>query len=109
MKEKSRCSILFHLLAPSLAELDRYCQCVAVAVGRLSMRILGEETPAGERVAAELGRALQLTNILRNLAEDAGRHRLYLPRELLPTYTAYSQPRRAGCWRSRRSPTSAAT
>ena len=95
--------------APSLAELDRYCECVAVAVGRLSMRILGEETPAGERVAAELGRALQLTNILRNLAEDAGRHRLYLPRELLPTYTAYSQPRRAGCWRSRRSPTSAAT
>ncbi len=69
--------------APSLVELDRYCECVAVAVGRLSMRILGEETPAGERVAAELGRALQLTNILRNLAEDAGRHRLYLPRELL--------------------------
>ena len=69
--------------APSFAQLDRYCECVAVAVGRLSMRIFGEQTPAGERVAAELGRALQLTNILRDLAEDAARHRLYLPRELL--------------------------
>jgi phytoene synthase len=69
--------------APSLAELDLYCERVAVAVGRLSMRIFGEETPAGERVAAELGRALQLTNILRDLAKDARRHRLYLPRELL--------------------------
>jgi phytoene synthase len=69
--------------APSLAQLDRYCECVAVAAGRLSVRIFGEETAAGERVAAELGRALQLTNILRDLAEDAKRHRLYLPRELL--------------------------
>jgi presqualene diphosphate synthase len=69
--------------APSIAELDRYCERVAVAVGRLSVRIFGEATPAGERVAAELGRALQLTNILRDLAEDAGRHRLYLPREML--------------------------
>ena len=69
--------------APSFAELDRYCELVAVALGRLSMRIFGEETPAGERVAAELGRALQLTDILRDLAEDAARHRLYLPRELL--------------------------
>jgi squalene synthase HpnD len=69
--------------APSLAQLDRYCERVAVAAGRLSVRIFGDETPAGERVAAELGRALQLTNILRDLAEDAKRHRLYLPRELL--------------------------
>jgi phytoene synthase len=69
--------------APSLAELDRYCECVAVAVGRLSLRIFGEQTPAGKRVASELGRALQLTNILHGIAEDARRHRLYLPRELL--------------------------
>jgi phytoene synthase len=67
----------------NFAQLDRYCECVAVAVGRLSVRIFGEQTPAGERVAAELGRALQLTNILRDLAEDSARHRLYLPRELL--------------------------
>ncbi len=56
---------------------------MAVAVARLSVRIFGEKTPAGERVAAELGRALQLTNILHDIAEDARRHRLYLPRELL--------------------------
>ena len=69
--------------APSFAELDDYCERVAVAVGRISVRIFGEETPVGERVAAELGRALQLTSILRDLADDARRHRLYLPRELL--------------------------
>jgi len=60
--------------APSLSDLDRHCERVAVSVGRLSVRILGEGTPAGDRVAAELGRALQLTNILRSLAEDARRH-----------------------------------
>src|SRR6516162_7078416 len=69
--------------APSLVQLDHYCERRAVAVSRLSMRIFGEETPAGERVAADLGRAVQLTYILHNLAEDAKRHRLYLPRELL--------------------------
>jgi phytoene synthase len=69
--------------APSLEELDLYCERVAVTVGRVAVRIFGEETPAGERVAAELGRALQLTNILHDLTEDARRNRLYLPRELL--------------------------
>jgi presqualene diphosphate synthase len=72
--------------APALMALDLYCERVAVAVGRLSVRIFGEETPAGERVAAELGRALQLTGILRDLAEDARRHRLYLPREVLQAH-----------------------
>lgn len=69
--------------APNLAELDLYCSRVAVAVGLLSVRIFGVETEAADRVAAELGRALQLTNILRDLDEDAERNRLYLPRELL--------------------------
>jgi len=76
--------------APSFAQLDRYCECVAVAVARLSVRIFGDETPAGERVAAEFGRALQLTNILRDLAEDAKRHRLYLPRELLHAHGIFA-------------------
>jgi phytoene synthase len=76
--------------APSFAELDRYCELVAVALGRLSMRIFGDETPAGERVAAELGRALQLTDILRDLAEDAARHQLYLPRELLHAHGIFA-------------------
>jgi presqualene diphosphate synthase len=76
--------------APSFAQLDHYSECVAVAVGRLSVRIFGDETPAGERVAAELGRALQLTNILRDLAADAKRHRLYLPRELLHAHGIFA-------------------
>jgi phytoene synthase len=76
--------------APSFEQLDRYCECVAVAVGRLSVRIFGEETPAGERVAAELGRAFQLTNILRDLAENARRQRLYLPRELLHAHGIFA-------------------
>ena len=69
--------------APSLAELDLYCDRVASAVGRLSVRIFGTDLPAADRVAAALGRALQLTNILRDLAEDAARGRLYLPRDYL--------------------------
>lgn len=69
--------------APSLAELDLYCDRVASAVGRLSVRIFGADGEAADRVAHHLGRALQLTNILRDLAEDAERGRLYLPRDLL--------------------------
>lgn len=69
--------------APSAAELDLYCDRVASAVGRLSVRAFGAVEPAADDVAHHLGRALQLTNILRDLAEDAERGRLYLPRELL--------------------------
>jgi squalene synthase HpnD len=69
--------------APSLAELDLYCDRVASAVGRLSVRIFGDYVAAADEVAHHLGRALQLTNILRDLAEDGERGRLYLPRELL--------------------------
>ncbi|MDE8344938.1 MAG: presqualene diphosphate synthase HpnD [Acidocella sp.] len=71
------------IIAPDLATLDLYCDRVAAAVGRLSVRIFGEPSPAGQEVAFALGRALQLTNILRDVAEDAARGRLYLPREYL--------------------------
>jgi phytoene synthase len=69
--------------APSLADLDLYCDRVASAVGRLSVRIFGDDSAAADRVAHHLGRALQLTNILRDLVEDGERGRLYLPKELL--------------------------
>ena len=69
--------------APSMATLDLYCDRVASAVGRLSVRIFGMDEGPGEALALHLGRALQLTNILRDLDEDAGMGRLYLPRELL--------------------------
>ena len=69
--------------APSFAMLDLYCDRVASAVGRLSVRVFGIEREAGVALAHHLGRALQLTNILRDLDEDAGVGRLYLPREAL--------------------------
>jgi phytoene synthase len=69
--------------APDLETLNLYCDRVAVAVGRLSIRIFGMEEGPGLQLAHRLGRALQLTNILRDLDEDAQRGRLYLPREIL--------------------------
>ena len=69
--------------APTLAVLDLYCDRVASAVGRLSVRIFDMDEEPGLDLAHHLGRALQLTNILRDLDEDAAIGRLYLPRELL--------------------------
>lgn len=69
--------------APELATLELYCERVACAVGRLSVRVFGIHGQDGAALAFHLGRALQLTNILRDLDEDAGKGRLYLPREAL--------------------------
>jgi phytoene synthase len=67
--------------APDFATLDLYCDRVASAVGRLSVRVFGMTEQDGIALAHHLGRALQLTNILRDIDEDAGIGRLYLPRE----------------------------
>ena len=69
--------------APDLATLDLYCDRVASAVGRLSVRVFGLPQEDGVLLAHHLGRALQLTNILRDIDEDAALGRLYLPREAL--------------------------
>jgi len=71
------------IVAPSMDALELYCDRVASAVGRLSVRAFGDASSAADRVAFALGRALQLTNILRDIQEDAGRGRLYLPLEYL--------------------------
>ncbi len=71
------------IVAPDLATLDLYCDRVAGAVGRLSVRIFGDASADADEVAHALGRALQLTNVLRDVAEDSLRGRLYLPREYL--------------------------
>jgi phytoene/squalene synthetase len=55
--------------APDLAKLDLYCSRVAGAVGHLSVHVFGDPSPAAHHVADALGRALQLTNILRDLDE----------------------------------------
>ncbi len=71
------------LRAPSMAELELYCSRVACAVGFLCIRIFGEPGESGKATANHLGLALQFTNILRDLKEDADMGRLYLPSELL--------------------------
>ena len=72
--------------APSMEILDTYCDRVASAVGRLSVRIFGDTGKSAQQVAFSLGRALQLTNILRDIHEDAERNRLYLPADLLDKF-----------------------
>jgi phytoene synthase len=81
------------IVAPDLATLDLYCDRVASAVGHLSVRAFGATEPEADDVAHHLGRALQLTNILRDLLEDGERGRLYLPRELLEQHgIPYADP-----------------
>ncbi|MEO5586949.1 MAG: presqualene diphosphate synthase HpnD [Novosphingobium sp.] len=68
---------------PPFAELDLYCDRVASAVGRLSVKVFGMERAEGIALSHHLGRALQFTNILRDIDEDAGIGRVYLPIEAL--------------------------
>lgn len=72
--------------APDRETLNAYCRRVAGAVGMISIRIFGDASAAAERFALALGDALQLTNILRDVADDARIGRLYLPRELLEVH-----------------------
>ncbi|KAF1011313.1 MAG: presqualene diphosphate synthase HpnD [Burkholderia sp.] len=71
------------ICAPDEVMLDLYCDRVASSAGRLSVRIFGMQEVPGIELAHHLGRALQLTNILRDIDEDAGIKRCYLSRELL--------------------------
>ncbi|GAA0526909.1 phytoene synthase [Rhizomicrobium palustre] len=83
------------IVAPSLEVLDLYCDRVASAVGRLSIKVFGMEEEPGFALAHHLGRALQLTNILRDLDEDAEIGRLYLPRDYLGIGIAPVTPKEA--------------
>ncbi len=74
------------MTAPSMDQLEHYCRAVAGTVGLLSMSVFGQRSRELDRGALALAEALQLTNILRDLHEDAERERLYLPRELLTQY-----------------------
>jgi phytoene synthase len=71
------------ICAPDDATLDLYCDRVASAVGRLAVRVFGLDDDIGPALAHHLGRALQLTNILRDVDEDAGLGRVYLPAQAL--------------------------
>jgi phytoene synthase len=63
----------------TFADLYRYCYLVASVVGLVCIRIFGYTDPRAEKLAEETGIAFQLTNILRDVAEDAERNRVYLP------------------------------
>lgn len=68
---------------PAFARFDLYCDRVASAVGRLSVRVFGMDREPGLALAHHLGRALQFTNVLRDIDEDAENGRFYLPIEAL--------------------------
>lgn len=88
----------------TLDELLDYCRKVAGSVGVLSVHAFGVPRHPGPRIAETLGAALQLTNILRDLKEDAALGRLYVPREMIerrgvrawPPDAAFVQPGFAG-------------
>ncbi|POF62806.1 squalene synthase HpnD [Novacetimonas maltaceti] len=83
------------IVAPDEATFDLYCDRVASAVGRLSVRVFGDASPEADRVAYHLGRALQITNILRDVVEDGQIGRLYLPAELLARFNVPPVPQSA--------------
>ena len=68
-------------------DLYRYCYLVASVVGLVCIRIFGYTDPRAEKLAEETGVAFQLTNILRDVAEDAERKRVYLPLDELARHT----------------------
>ncbi len=81
------------IIAPSMETFDLYVDRVACAVGRLCVCVFGDPTDYGTAVAHHTGRALQITNILRDVDEDAGIGRVYLPLELLEKHEVdYSEP-----------------
>ena len=71
---------------PTFADLRAYCERVASAVGLASIEIFGYDDPGTRSYAVELGLALQLTNILRDVGADAARGRIYLPLEDLARF-----------------------
>src|SRR6202044_415118 len=70
----------------TFADLEQYCYRVASVVGLLSVEIFGYKEAACRDYAIYLGKALQLTNILRDVRTDAGRGRIYLPRDELKKF-----------------------
>jgi 15-cis-phytoene synthase len=79
----------------TFGELEHYCRCVAGSIGRLSLGVFGSSSPkVAEPLADALGIALQLTNILRDIREDLGNGRVYLPAEDLQRFGADLRPGR---------------
>ena len=81
--------------------LTLYCYRVASAVGLLSIQIFGFKNPQCHDYATHLGHALQLTNILRDVREDAGRGRIYLPLDELKKFNVTEDEILRGIYSSR--------
>jgi 15-cis-phytoene synthase len=80
-------------------ELHHYCRCVAGSIGRLSLGVFGaEDQAAAEPLADALGVALQLTNILRDIREDLGNGRVYLPADDLARFGCTLDPDSPPWW-----------
>ncbi len=77
-------------------ELERYCYCVAGTIGLIAIEIFGYRNPSARDYALNLGTALQLVNILRDLESDARRGRVYLPLEDLSHFGLTPKDIRAG-------------
>ena len=71
--------------------LENYMDLVSCSVGRLSNPIFGIRGDENEKLAESLGQALQLTNILRDLFEDASNNRLYVPRDMIREQGIFSK------------------
>jgi phytoene synthase len=82
----------------TFADLREYCYRAASAVGLICIEIFGYESARTREYAVNLGLALQLTNILRDLKEDTGRQRIYLPLEDLERFGYREQDLRANLY-----------
>jgi len=80
----------------TFGELEKYCWRVACAVGLVSIRIFGCTDSRSDAYAENLGHALQLTNILRDIGEDAGMGRIYIPLDDLARFGISEQEFLAG-------------
>lgn len=88
----------------TFAELYEYCYHVASVVGLICIRIFGYRDPAAEPLAEHLGIAFQLTNILRDVKEDASLGRVYIPREDLDRFGVSVEELAAGADREKLRP-----
>ncbi len=77
----------------TFGDLEHYCRCVAGSIGRLSLGVFGcKDAAVAAPLADALGVALQLTNILRDVREDFGNGRVYLPADDLERFGAVLKP-----------------
>ena len=87
---------LAHVRYQTFAELADYCRRVASAVGLVCVEIFGYHDPAARAYAVDLGMALQLTNIIRDVTADLRKGRIYLPAEDMARFRVTEDDLRAG-------------